>query len=130
MNLEKHVTFAGRVERSELDQHYAHATIFALATRYEGYGIVFNEALVHGLPIVSCATGAVVDTVPENAGLLVQPDAPGELADALRKMLTDHELRATCANNARLAGERLSSWSDTASTIAHALQQATDNPSF
>lgn len=118
------VTLAGRLERDHLDQQYAQASIFALATRYEGYGIVFNEALMHGLPIVSCATGAVVDTVPEGAGLLVRPEAPDVFADALRTMLTDHQLRAACAAMAKSAGNRLPSWSETAATIAEALHTA------
>ncbi|MEM9999684.1 MAG: glycosyltransferase family 4 protein [Pseudomonadota bacterium] len=122
--LGERVTLAGRLERDQLDQHYAQASIFALATRYEGYGIVFNEALVHGLPIVSCATGAVVDTVPEGAGLLVRPEAPDVFADALRTMLTDHQLRAVCSAMAKSAGDCLPSWSDTAATIAEALHTA------
>lgn len=101
---------AGRVSAARLERLYAEATVFALATRYEGYGIVFDEALVRGLPIVSCATGAVPQTVPEGAGLLVPPDDPEALAAALRALLTDAPLRAGMARAAASAGARLPAW--------------------
>ncbi|MEL6203523.1 MAG: glycosyltransferase family 4 protein [Pseudomonadota bacterium] len=124
LGLSERVKLVGRLESDQVDRLYSQASIFALATRYEGYGIVFNEALVRGLPIVSCATGAVVDTVPEGAGLLIQPEAPDAFADALRTMLTDHALRAACAAKAKSAGDLLPSWSDTAANIAVTLNTA------
>jgi glycosyltransferase involved in cell wall biosynthesis len=108
------VRLAGRVPAEELQRLYRSATVFALATRYEGYGIVFDEALAHGLPIVSCRTGAVPDTVPPDAGLLVPPEDPEALAGALRHVLTDAALRDRLARAAATAGAALPSWPDTA----------------
>ncbi|WP_373946404.1 glycosyltransferase family 4 protein [Paracoccus marcusii] len=105
---------AGRVEADRLADLYRKAAIFALATRYEGYGIVFDEALSHGLPIVSTRAGAVPDTVPADAGLLVAPDDAPALAQALRRMLTDPAERAARAAAAARAGAALPGWSDTA----------------
>ena len=119
--LSDRVCLAGKIGREELQQLYAQASLFALATRYEGYGIVFDEALAHGLPIVSCANGAVRDTVPRDAGLLTVPDDPDAFATALRKMLTNSDLRHSFARVAHAAGQRLPSWRDTAATIAAAL---------
>jgi glycosyltransferase involved in cell wall biosynthesis len=92
-----------------------------LATRYEGYGIVFDEALVHGLPIVSCRTGAVPDTVPPEAGLLVPPDDPEALAEALARLLSDGNMRARLTEAARCAGARLPGWPDTARVAGEVL---------
>ncbi len=106
--------FAGRVSPEVLAAQYRAASIFALATRYEGYGLVFDEALSRGLPIVSCRTGAVADTVPPDAGLLVPPDDPDAFADALRRLLTDRgALRQISAASAR-AGRDLPDWSEMA----------------
>lgn len=105
---------AGRVEADRLADLYRKASIFALATRYEGYGIVFDEALSHGLPIVSTRAGAVPGTVPADAGLLVAPDDAPALAQALRRMLTDPAQRAARAAAAARAGAALPGWSDTA----------------
>ncbi|WP_299841736.1 glycosyltransferase family 4 protein [uncultured Paracoccus sp.] len=105
---------AGRVTTDELHRHYASASVFALATRYEGYGIVFDEALSYGLPIVSCATGAVPQTVPAEAGLLAPPEDSEAFADLLRRMIADDRQRQACARAARLAARRLPDWSQTA----------------
>jgi len=122
--LSSRVNLAGRVTPEVLDRLYRQAAIFALATRYEGYGIVFNEALVHGLPIVSCRTGAVPDTVPADAGFLVERDDPAAFADALRVLLTDHERRAAMAKAAKERGGALATWAQTARIAAVALDAA------
>jgi glycosyltransferase involved in cell wall biosynthesis len=115
------VTFAGRVTPERLDALYRAASIFALATRYEGYGIVFDEALAHGLPIVSCDTGAVSQTVPGDAGLLVPPGAPDAFARALRVLLTDGARRRALAAAAARAGAALPGWDETARTASAVL---------
>lgn len=122
--LTKRITLAGRVPRDALRVLYSQATIFTLATRYEGYGIVFDEALSWGLPIISCRTGAVPDTVPDSAGLLVPTDDVGALAAAIAKLLTDIELRERLAKGAKAAGQNLPGWDDTsriASGVLNAL---------
>lgn len=121
LGLGERVRMAGRVTDEELRRLYSSATVFVLATRYEGYGIVFDEALVHGLPIVSCRTGAVPDTVPPEAGLLVPPDDPEALADALARLLSDGNMRARLTEAARCAGARLPGWPDTARVAGEVL---------
>lgn len=114
LGLADRVRLAGQIPQSELDTLYAEASIFALATRYEGYGLVFDEALAHGLPIVSCNTGAVPDTVPAKAGALVPVDDPAAFADALAALLQDASRYQQTARAAMAAGQALPSWSDTA----------------
>lgn len=121
LELEKRVTFAGQIDSTALSQLYRSAGLFALATRFEGYGIVFDEALVHGLPIVSCQTGAVPDTVPSSAGLLVPAGQPGAFADALRKLLSDSNVQTKLAKAALDAGHGLPGWVDTAQITSTAL---------
>ena len=113
-DLTDRVTLAGNVPRDTLHQLYQHASIFALATRYEGYGMVFNEALTWGLPIVTCLTGAVPETVPKGAGILVEVDASKDIRVALERLLTEPDEHAAMAAASLNAGRGLPSWKDTA----------------
>ncbi|EHS53118.1 glycosyl transferase group 1 [Rhizobium sp. PDO1-076] len=100
----------------------AGADIFALASRFEGYGMAFAEALSQGLPIVACQTGAVPDVVPEEAGILVPVDDAGAFARALDGLLTDKPLRRAKAEAARRAGAKLPGWATTADIISTTLK--------
>lgn len=123
LKLQDRLRFTGKISRQQLDSLYRSASIFALATRYEGYGIVFDEALTYGLPIVSCRTGAVPDTVPPNAGLLVAPERVEAFSDALHSLLNDHNQRKKLARAARQAGQLLPGWSETANAASCVLNQ-------
>lgn len=123
LGLDARVRFAGLVSDGALHDLYRSAALLALATRYEGYGMVFGEALRHGLPIVSCRTGAVPDTVPESAGLLVPPGEPDAFAGALRRALSDDALREGLARGSAKAGARLPGWPDTAEIVGAALDR-------
>jgi glycosyltransferase involved in cell wall biosynthesis len=123
LGLSGRVRLAGRVPGEELARLYGEATLFALATRYEGYGIVFDEAMAHGLPIVSCATGAVPDTVAPGAGLLVPPDDPAAFAGALARVLDDDAHRNAMAAASAAAGAALPGWDATARLVAGVLDR-------
>lgn len=114
LGLNARVRLAGEIPQEALRTLYAEASVFALATRYEGYGMVFDEALTWGLPIVSCDAGAVAETVPQSAGILVSPDAPEDFAAALAQVLSDTALHHRLASAAHVAGLALPTWQDTA----------------
>ncbi|MBC7181493.1 MAG: glycosyltransferase family 4 protein, partial [Roseovarius sp.] len=86
------VEIAGEISQPALEALYGRATVFALATRYEGYGIVFDEAMGHGLPIISTQAGAVPETVAPGAGILVPPEDDAAFGAALRRMLSEPQV--------------------------------------
>ncbi len=127
LGLSGRVRLSGEIDAAALDARYRSATLFALATRYEGYGIVFGEAMGHGLPIVSTRAGAVPETVGDAAGLLVPPDDPRAFGDALRHLLGDPRARKACARASLSAAEALPGWADAAALVRDAMALA-DRP--
>ncbi|MEM6823586.1 MAG: glycosyltransferase family 4 protein [Pseudomonadota bacterium] len=122
LGLEARVSFEGEVSAQALTASFNAASIFALATRYEGYGMVLGEAMLHALPIVSCRAGAVPDTLGD-AGLLVPPENSRAFAHALRRLLVEPE---TAQHQSALSLERsthLPSWQDTATIFAHVIRR-------
>lgn len=128
LGLADRVLLAGPVSERELAELYGRATIFALATRFEGYGMVFDEAMAHGLPIVTCDAGAVLDTVAPGAGVLVPVDKPREFARALESVLEDADVRGALASASALGGLALGSWEDMAARVGELIDslQVTD----
>jgi len=121
LGLEERVRFTGVIPAPQLQDLWRSATLFALATRYEGYGLVLSEAQMHRLPVVSCRVGAVPQTVPEGTGLLTAPDDPVAFAQALEQVLSDPQTRARLAQASRARGEALPRWSDTARVMRDVL---------
>lgn len=122
LRLGARIRMTGAVSDQELAALYADADVFVLASRHEGYGMAFAEAIGHGLPIIGTTAGAIPETVPAGAGLLVPPDDITALAAALRSMIADAELRGACAAAARRAAAGLPSWSGTARAFLEVLQ--------
>jgi glycosyltransferase involved in cell wall biosynthesis len=114
------IVLAGEV--ADLSDLYARADIFALASRYEGYGMAFAEALQHGLPVIATTGGAIPEVVPPSAGILVPPDNVAAMALALRRLIADPAARRGFAAGAREAAKALPRWEETARRVAAALQ--------
>jgi glycosyltransferase involved in cell wall biosynthesis len=96
--------------------------VFVLASRFEGYGMAYAEAIAHGLPVIGSNAGAIPDTVPPAAGLLVAPGDIPALAQALRRVIGDAGLRWRMANAARAAAPQLPTWRQSAEIFARALE--------
>jgi glycosyltransferase involved in cell wall biosynthesis len=112
----------GAVSPPRLEALYAEADLFVLASRFEGYGMAYAEAIAHGLPVIGIRAGAIPDTVPPQAGLLVAPGDVAALTQALRRVIGDADLRRRLADGARAAAARLPTWQQSAKIFAGALE--------
>ena len=123
LGLDERVSFTGALGQAELDQRYVQSDLFVLPTRFEGYGMVVAEALARGLPLVVTRTGALPDLVTPRAGILVPPEEPAALGDALGRLIANAGLRQQLAAGSRAAGLRLPTWTDAAREFAAACRQ-------
>jgi len=97
------VKFPGFVQKEELPCYYALAEACVLPTYTDTWGLVVNEAMACGLPvIVTHAAGCARDLVKENwNGLLIRARCPGELAAALESIAKNPDLRWTMGQHSR-----------------------------
>jgi len=111
LNLRDRVTFAGEVPDEDLPGYYHAAGIFVLPAnaRAEAFGVVLLEAMASGLPCITTEVGTGTSWVVQDGitGLVVPPRTPQALADAIRSLLGDPQLRATMgqAGRARVEAE-------------------------
>lgn len=88
--------------RDDAREWLASFDVFTLPSRYEGFPLSIVEAMLAGTPVVATDVGSVPEAVLHGeTGLLVRPDDPAELAEALRELLDDDERRRTLASAAR-----------------------------
>jgi len=87
--------------------YIARADVFALTSRYEGFGNVLVEAMACGVPVVATTSPGTQEIVTTGAdGLLVDRHEPAEFAAALARVLDDAQLRQRMAETARQHAER------------------------
>jgi glycosyltransferase involved in cell wall biosynthesis len=79
--------------------------------------MAFAQAIAHGLPILGTTAGAIPETVPCEAGILVPPDDNVALAAALRRLATDPGERARLGAGAQAAAAQLPTWQETANVF-------------
>jgi glycosyltransferase involved in cell wall biosynthesis len=118
------IVVSGSVDDASLGTSYAAADLFVLPSRYEGYGIVYAEALAHGLPIIACEVGPVPELVGREAAVLVRPDDREALSAALDLLLGDPTLRVRMSAAARRRTSSLPRWEDTVTGFEQVLSAA------
>jgi phosphatidyl-myo-inositol dimannoside synthase len=88
------VRFHGTIAEDQLAQRYAHADIFVMPSRGEGFGFVFLEAMAFSKPVVAGNQDAAQEVVENGVtGLLVDPLDVSGLVEALRLLLDDASMR-------------------------------------
>lgn len=95
------IEWAGYLDRDGLRAAYQQADVFALLSRYEGFGMPVLEAMACGTPVV-CGRCAALEETAGDAALLVPPQDPDAAADALVRVLSD----PACAAQLREQGLR------------------------
>lgn len=100
LGIENRMRILGYVSDETLATLMQHATVFAMPSLYEGFGLPLLEAMAHDCPVLSSSIGATAEVVGD-AGVLVDPYSVEEIRDALIRTLGDDRLRSECIKKGR-----------------------------
>jgi glycosyltransferase involved in cell wall biosynthesis len=102
------VQLAGFVHRNELGSYYGLAECFVFPTHSDPWGLVVNEAMACGLPVIcSQSAGCAADLV-KRTGRIVAPQSVAQLAQAMEEIATDPALRNEMSSRSRRTIHRYS----------------------
>lgn len=97
------VRFWGRVSDEELCDLYGRAAVFAMPSRQEGFGLVYAEAMWHGLPCIGSNADAASEVISAGeTGLLVPYDDRPALCEAMVRLLAEPDYRQQLGEAAAL----------------------------
>lgn len=99
--LEKHVFFLGEIPRESVIKLLNCCDICIIPSIYEPFGIVVLEALASGTPVIASKTGGIPEIITSGeSGLLVKPNNPKALAEAILKLSYDKNLKERLSQKA------------------------------
>ena len=116
LGLENRIHFYSGLSSQEVAELYAKASCAVVPSIYEGFGLPAGEAMACGVPVITTNGGALPEVVGD-AGIIVQTRDHIALADAIRTLLGDSNLRRTLAAKGRSRILELFSWEVAASDM-------------
>jgi glycosyltransferase involved in cell wall biosynthesis len=100
LNLRNEILFLGHVSHQELPRYYFMSDIFARPSLSEGLGNVFLEAMAIGVPIIGTPVGGIPDfLIDGETGLFCQVNNPQSIAEKIKQVLDDEQLREKIIGN-------------------------------
>ncbi len=104
--LAEHFVLPGWVDGAAKQALLVRAALFVLPSYFEGLPVGVLEAMVNGIPVVASDVGGIAEALGGDAGLLVTPGRPEQLAAALCRLLGDAALAAAMGAAGRRRAER------------------------
>jgi len=96
------VSFAGELPREEVPERLQRTTVCVFPSLWENFPYAVLEAMACGKPVVASRVGGIPEQIEDGvSGLLVEPDSPQELAEAILRLLSDEALRRRLGQAAR-----------------------------
>lgn len=127
LDLEKRVAFLGQIPHASILRFYEERQVDAVVLPsvdlgnglHEGIPVALMEAMAHGVPVISTATGGIPELLEGGAGMLVPPGDPAALASAIERLRGMPDLRTRLGRNGRQRVEEAFAVGQIASRLAH-----------
>jgi len=100
------VRILGVVDEQALENEYASGDVFAMPSRYEGFGMPYIEAMRYGVPVIGTHVGGIPEIVPPDTGILIKPDDVDDLCKAISHLGTSREARLRLGDAGHAWSER------------------------
>ena len=111
LEIENNIVFLGQIPQKDLPIYFRVSDVFVRASRSEGLGISFLEAMAAGIPIIGTPVGGIVDFLSNgHTGLLANPEDPEDLAEKISYVLGHRDIRDNIVKNALILVEKHYSW--------------------
>jgi phosphatidylinositol alpha-1,6-mannosyltransferase len=128
LNIESSVRFAGFVSDADLHALYDEAAVFAMPSRNEGFGLVYLEAMSHGVPCIGSTADAAREVIQDGVtGFLVHQQDRSALTDRIVRLLSDESRRREMGMAGRARVETLYSYARFRDGMIEALDGAFAN---
>jgi glycosyltransferase involved in cell wall biosynthesis len=119
------VSFEGAQTHERVMDHMSAADVFVLVSSDEGFGVVYVEAMAHGLPVIGSLGEGIGDVIVDGQnGMLVPPGDLAALVGALTRLLDDPALARRLGTTARTEVLRNHTWAKVAERWTSAYEQA------
>ena len=124
------VLFTGSLADEAVKQWYKKCDIFIMTPceingDVEGFGIVYLEAHAFGKPVIASRSGGVEDAViHEKTGLIVEPQDPSEIREAIRRLSSDPDFAKKLGEQGRQRVEQEFRWNVQAEKLTHIINSA------
>jgi glycosyltransferase involved in cell wall biosynthesis len=123
LGIRDYVKFIDEIDTTELVNQYRLASIVAMPSIYEGFGLPAAEAMACGTPVVSTTAGALPEIVGD-AGILVPPADAKALAEAISALVVNPTKRKHLSEIGRKRIMRMFNWQNTAQRTADVYDEA------
>ncbi|WP_440765407.1 glycosyltransferase family 4 protein [Natronorubrum sp. DTA7] len=130
LGVDDRVTFTGRVETAVLESVLERSHVLAVPASYEGFGMVYLEAMEYGVVSIASGVGGASEFVADGRnGFVVDPTDPEPLADRLGALAADRDRLATLGTGALETAAAHPTWSETLGSVRVFLQQCFEGES-
>lgn len=119
------IDISGPTPHGEMPTLYADADVLVNPSVSEAFGMSLIEAMASGTPVVATRVGGMTEILAEQeAGLLVEPNDPDALSDAILRLARDPDLRRTMGMNGREIARNRYTWDHTTDALRRIYQLA------
>ncbi len=123
LDLEEIIQIKETIPHNNLPEVYNAARVVVVPSIHDSFPKVALEAMACGTPVVASNVGGLSDILAHHSGILVKPQDPVELAEAVIRIISNQDLAKEISEIARQRAVENFSWKKTAAQIMHVYQK-------